>query len=161
MRTRNNTLVVITLLVLAAFLSTSLVFAQGGETVIPDLGGREINVAVENAYPPFNFIGEDGQPAGWDYEVWAEICSRLNCVANMEEWAWDGLFEAAASGEYDVAADGITITEDRAKVIDFSDPYMEYGQALLAVAARIASVTRPASPPRICRSPSSREPPMS
>ena len=133
MRTR-NTLAVITLLVLAAFLSTSFVFAQGGETVLPDLGGREVNVAVENAYPPFNFIGQDGQPAGWDYEVWAEICSRLNCVANMEEWAWDGLFEAAASGEYDVAADGITITEDRAKVIDFSDPYMEYGQALLAVA---------------------------
>ena len=128
-------LVIITLLVLAAFLSASIVSAQGGETELPDLGGREINVAVENAYPPFNFIGQDGQPAGWDYEVWQEICTRLNCVANMEEWAWDGLFEAASAGEFDVAADGITITEERAKVIDFSDPYMEYGQALLAAAS--------------------------
>lgn len=122
-------------IVIAALLllSTLTVAAQGGEG-LPDLEGREVIVAVENAYPPFNYIGEDGEPEGWDYDVWSEICLRLNCVAVMEEWAWDGLFEAAAAGEFDVAADGITITEERAKVIQFSEPYMEYGQVLLAMA---------------------------
>ncbi len=115
-------------------LSLPLVAAQGGEDVLPDLDGREVIVAVENAYPPFNYIGADGTPEGWDYDVWEEICARLNCVAVMEEWAWDGLFEAAAAGEFDVAADGITITAQRAQVVQFSDPYMEYGQVLLSLA---------------------------
>ena len=103
---------------------------------LPDLGGREVIVAVENAYPPFNYISEEtGQPEGWDYDAWAEICARVNCVPVMEEWAWDGIFEAAASGEFDVAADGITITPERAQVIAFSDPYIDYGQSLLTIAS--------------------------
>jgi len=110
--------------------SLSLATAQGPE--LPNLEGREVVVAVENAYPPFNYIGDDGQPVGWDYDVWQEICARLNCVPVMDEWAWDGLFEAAGAGEFDVAADGITITEERAQVVAFSEPYMEYGQTLLA-----------------------------
>lgn len=99
---------------------------------LPDLGGREVRIAVENAYPPFNFIDEaTGQGAGWDYDAWNEICKRLNCKPLFVETAWEGIFEAAAAGEFDVAADGITITEERKKVVAFSDPYMEYGQVIL------------------------------
>lgn len=127
---KRNGLFVAMLVVALLIVPIGAVNGQGGEG-LPDLGGREVIVAVENAYPPFNYIGESGEPEGWDYDVWEEICARLNCVAVMEEWAWDGLFEAAAAGEFDVAADGITITEERAKVVQFSDPYMEYGQALL------------------------------
>lgn len=125
-------LVVVVFLAIALAMPFTVVLAQGGEIELPDLGGREVVVAVENAYPPFNFIDESGQGAGWDYDVWVEICARLNCVPVMAEWGWDGIFEAAAAGEFDVAADGITITEQREEVVDFSDPYMEYGQVLLA-----------------------------
>ncbi len=144
-KTRLAGLLVITLL----FAALSVAVAQGPE--LPDLEGREVVVAVENAYPPFNFIGQDGQPAGWDYDVWQEICLRLNCVPVMEEWAWDGLFEAAGAGEFDVAADGITITEERAKIVAFSDPYMEYGQTLLARADedRFASADEFAADPSL------------
>ncbi|MFQ5856750.1 MAG: transporter substrate-binding domain-containing protein, partial [Anaerolineae bacterium] len=99
---------------------------------IPDLGGREVRIAVENAYPPFNVIDKDsGEGVGWDYDAWREICSRLNCSPVFVETAWEGIFEAAAAGEFDVAADGITITDERKKVVAFSDPYMEYGQVIL------------------------------
>ena len=98
-----------------------------------DLGGKEIRIAVENAYPPFNFIDEaTNEPDGWDYEAWREICSRLNCKPVFVEAAWEGLFEAMQAGQYDVAADGITITEERDKIIDYSIPYLEYGQVILA-----------------------------
>lgn len=98
-----------------------------------DLGGKEVRIAVENAYPPFNFIDEaTNQPGGWDYETWREICSRLNCKPVFVEAAWEGLFEAMQAGQYDVAADGITITEERDKIIDYSIPYLEYGQVILA-----------------------------
>jgi len=97
-----------------------------------DLGGREVRIAVENAYPPFNYIDEaTNEAVGWDYDVGREICKRLNCTPVFVEAAWEGLFEAMAAGEYDVAFDGITITLARSLVVDFSDPYVEYGQVLL------------------------------
>jgi polar amino acid transport system substrate-binding protein len=99
---------------------------------LPDLGGRKILVAVENAYPPFNFIDQTtNQGTGWDYDAWQEICKRLNCQPVMTEAAWDGIFEAAAAGQYDVVADGVTITEERKQKVAFSDSYMHYGQVIL------------------------------
>lgn len=97
-----------------------------------DLKGREVKVAVENAYPPFNFIDKKtNKGAGWDYDAWNEICKRLNCKAVFVEAAWEGIFEAAAAGKYDVVADGITITDERKKTVAFSDSYLRYGQAIL------------------------------
>jgi len=98
---------------------------------MPDLGGREVIVAVENAYPPFNSVDENGKGIGWDYDAFTEICKRLNCVPNFTEAAWDGIFEATAAGQYDVVADGVTITDERKKTVAFSDPYMEILQVLL------------------------------
>jgi polar amino acid transport system substrate-binding protein len=100
--------------------------------VTTDLGGREVRIAVENAYPPFNRIDADtNEGVGWDYDTWREICDRLNCTPVFVEAAWDGLFEAMSFGEYDVAADGITIKWSRAGLVDFSDPYMNIGQVIL------------------------------
>jgi len=130
---RNRTGLALRVVLLAAILMMPLALVQAqGDGGLPDLGGREVVVAVENLYPPFNFIDENGQGVGWDYDVWAEICARLNCVPVMQETAWDGIFAAAAAGEFDVAADGITITAEREQTVDFSDPYMQYGQMLLA-----------------------------
>jgi len=103
----------------------------GGEG-LPDLGGQEVTIAVENAYLPFNYIDPDtGEPAGWDYEVWDEICGLLNCTPNYVETSWEGMIQAVADGQFDVAADGITITEDRAEVVDFSVGYINIDQRLL------------------------------
>jgi len=100
---------------------------------LPDLGGQSISVAIENAYLPFNYIDlKTGEAAGWDYEVWDEICARLNCVPDYVEARWDGMIVAVSQGQFDAAADGITITEERAKVVDFSDGYISVDQRLLA-----------------------------
>ena len=102
----------------------------------PDLGGMEIRVAVENAYPPYNYIDEEtGEPGGWDYDAVAAICEVLNCTPIFVEAAWDGIFEATAAGEYDMVADGITISgelgAERDKVVDFSIPYMVTAQFVM------------------------------
>ncbi|MBO9368834.1 MAG: transporter substrate-binding domain-containing protein [Chloroflexi bacterium] len=107
-----------------------------GLVSVPDLGGRKITVAVENAYPPFNFIDEaTKQPGGWDYETVTEICKRLNCVPEFKQAAWDGIFPAMAAGEYDMLADGVTYTEERDQTVDFSFPYVYVGQVLLVRAS--------------------------
>jgi polar amino acid transport system substrate-binding protein len=99
---------------------------------LPDLGGREIIVAVENAYPPFNSIDTTtNKGVGWDYDAFTEICKLLNCVPVFTEAAWDGIFEATAAGQYDVVADGVTITDERKKTVAFSDPYMNITQVIL------------------------------
>jgi ABC-type amino acid transport substrate-binding protein len=101
--------------------------------VLPDLGGRTITVALENAYRPFNFVDEvTGEAQGWDYDTIAEICARLNCVPEFVETSWDGMLLAVSNGEYDVAADGITIKPDRAEIVDFSTGYVSLQQTILA-----------------------------
>jgi polar amino acid transport system substrate-binding protein len=99
---------------------------------IVDLDCREITVAVENAYIPFNYIRLDtGEPEGWDYDAWNEICVRLHCKPVFVEAAWEGMIQAVADGQFDAAGDGITITEERAQVVDFSIGYINIEQRLL------------------------------
>jgi polar amino acid transport system substrate-binding protein len=108
---------------------------------LPDLGGKTLVVAVENAYPPFNMIDEaSGEAVGWDYDVVREICNRINCVPEFKEAAWDGIFPAMQAGEYDWLADGVTFTEERDQIVDFSLPYVTVGQVLLVRAGETATL---------------------
>jgi polar amino acid transport system substrate-binding protein len=110
-----------------------------------DLGGREINIGVENAYPPFNYIDEATNEAmGWDYDACRAICEVLNCTPVFVEAAWEGIFEATAAGEYDMVADGVTITSERDEVVDFSIPYMVIAQ-FIVVRADETEITDEAS----------------
>ena len=103
--------------------------AGGG---LPDLGGREITVAVENSYIPFNYVRLDNNTAeGWDYDALAELCKRLNCKPVFREIAWDNMIAAVAEGQFNMAADGITITDERAQVVDFSVGYMSLNQRIM------------------------------
>jgi polar amino acid transport system substrate-binding protein len=104
----------------------------GGEGGLTDLGGATVTVGVENAYLPFNFIlaGEtEGQ--GWDYDAWNDICERLNCVPEFVESAWPAVIDQVANGELDTAADGISITDERKEIVDFSEPYMVVQQKFI------------------------------
>lgn len=123
-------------LALALFLVASCSGDDSGSGAGPAdgsaLGGREVTVAVENAYLPFNYIDPDtGEPAGWDYEVIEEICRRLGCVPVFEDFPWEPMIQAVADGQFDMAADGITITPERAEIVDFSDGYINVDQRLL------------------------------
>lgn len=103
-----------------------------------DLGGISINVGVENAYPPYNYIDEaTNEGVGWDYDAVRAMCELLNCVPVFVEAAWEGIFEATAAGEYDMVADGVTCSGDlgaeREEVIDFS---IVYGSSVQVIVVR-------------------------
>ena len=101
-----------------------------------DLGGCELRIAVENAYQPFNFIDTDsGDAVGYDYDIFDDICGRINCQPEFIETSWDAMV-AVMGGEgsfdsFDVGADGITITSERAEHVDFSVPYIASQQMLM------------------------------
>jgi polar amino acid transport system substrate-binding protein len=121
--------------------ATSTVVPTEASMGLPDLGGQQITVAVENAYPPFNKIDEaTNQGVGWDYDAVTEICKRLNCVPEFKQAAWDGIFPAMAAGEFDMLADGVTYTDERAQIVDFSIPYVTVGQVLLVRADETRTV---------------------
>lgn len=106
--------------------------AAPSTAALPDLGGKEVIVGVDNAYIPFNYIRLDnGQAEGWDYDAIAEICRRLNCKPTYREMAWDGMIEAVKQGQLDLAGEGVTITPDRAKVVNFSEPYAQVEQRIM------------------------------
>nr|WP_244300813.1 transporter substrate-binding domain-containing protein [Roseibium hamelinense] len=94
-------------------------------TGLPDLEGREVVVVTENAYPPLQFVDpKSGDAIGWEYDAMSEIANRLNFKISYENISWDAMIPAVSRGEYEVGMTGITIREDRAKQVDFSDPYM-------------------------------------
>jgi polar amino acid transport system substrate-binding protein len=102
------------------------------EKAIVDLKCKEIKIAVENAYPPFNYIViSTGKPAGWDYDAWNEICTRLHCTPKYIESAWEGMIQAVADGQFDAGADGVTINDERKQKVDFSIGYVKIDQRLL------------------------------
>lgn len=103
-----------------------------GAAGLPDLGGRRVVVALENGYVPFSYIRTDTREAvGWDYDALHELGRRLNFTPDFREIAWDSLIQGVATGQFDIAADGITITPERAQVVDYSAPYLTIRQRLL------------------------------
>lgn len=106
-------------------------FAAQAQT-LPDLGGREIVVVTENAYPPLQYVDPaSGEAVGWEYDAVNEIARRLNATVRYENASWDAMIEAVASRQYDMGMTGITIREDRRERVDFSQPYMRSQMVML------------------------------
>lgn len=112
--------------VAALFATTAL-----ADSHLPDLEGREIVIVTENAYPPLQFIDSSGAAVGWEYDAMAEVAERLNATITYETISWDAMIPAVSQGQFDMGMTGITIREDRAEVVDFSDSYMTSEMAML------------------------------
>ncbi|MEO9275155.1 transporter substrate-binding domain-containing protein [Marinomonas sp. 5E14-1] len=116
------------LAIIAAVSISNLSFANG----LPDLKGRTISAVTENAYTPLNFVDPaTGKGIGWEYDAMNEIGKRLNAKIEWHLSSWDTMIQAVKQGQYDVGMDGITINEERAQQIDFSDAYMTSQQFML------------------------------
>ena len=82
-----------------------------------------VRLGTEGAYPPWNFINDAGQVDGFERELGDELCKRaeLNC-----EWVtndWDSIIPNLVSGNYDAIIAGMSITDEREEVIDFTQNY--------------------------------------
>jgi polar amino acid transport system substrate-binding protein len=92
---------------------------------LPDLGGKEVVVVTENAYPPLQFMDpKTSEAIGWEYDAMAEIAKRINIKVTYENISWDAMIPAVSEAQFDLGMTGITIRDDRKEKVDFSDPYM-------------------------------------
>ena len=97
----------------------------GGGDNIPS----ELTVGSDIPYPPFEF----GKPPykGFDLDVVNAIAKRLGSRATFKKTPFDTIFRDLAQGKFDLVASATTITPERAKTVDFSDPYFPADQSLM------------------------------
>jgi polar amino acid transport system substrate-binding protein len=99
---------------------------------LPDMAGKEITIVTENAYPPLQFLDKDGAAIGWEYDAIAEMAKRLNMKVKYETISWDAMIPAVSEGQFDMGMTGITITDERKAMVDFSDAYMRSQSVMMA-----------------------------
>jgi polar amino acid transport system substrate-binding protein len=115
----------------AALMGFALSVTSAAAQALPDLGGREVVVVTENAYPPLQFTDKDGKAIGWEYDAMAELAKRLNFKVKYENTSWDAMIPAVSEGQFDIGMTGITIKDDRKEKVDFSEPYMRSEMVML------------------------------
>ncbi|MEM9158203.1 MAG: transporter substrate-binding domain-containing protein [Verrucomicrobiota bacterium] len=88
-------------------------------------------VGMELAYPPFEMSDKNDQPIGISVEIARALGEHLGRPIKIENIPFDGLIASLRTGKIDLIISSMTATEQRAKTIDFSDPYLETGLCLL------------------------------
>ncbi len=83
-----------------------------------------VRLGTEGAYPPYNFINDAGEVAGFERELGDELCKRAGLTCEWTTNAWDSIIPNLQSGNYDLIIAGMSITAEREEVIDFSQNYI-------------------------------------
>ena len=90
-----------------------------------------LTVCSDTPYEPFEFEGDDGQQTGYDMELLRAIAQDADLELAVSDLPFDGILGALAAGQCDVLASAVTITDERAQEVDFTDPYFDADQSLL------------------------------
>jgi len=105
--------------------------SQADETTGPSgVVGGKITVASNVAYPPFEFSPK-GRPKGFDIDLMNEIAKRAGFEVEYENVQFDSILRGLDADLFDASISAMSITTEREKQIDFSDPYFDADQALL------------------------------
>src|SRR5690625_683036 len=99
---------------------------NGGES-----DGNTYVVGTDAAYAPMEYIDDAGDIVGIDIEIVDAIAEEMGFEVEYKNIGWDPLFPAVNNGEVDFAVSSITITEEREKEFDFTDPYYIANQLIL------------------------------
>ena len=82
-----------------------------------------VRLGTEGAYPPWNFINDAGEVDGFERELGDELCARAELTCEWVTNEWDSIIPNLVSGNYDTIIAGMSITDERDEVIDFTQAY--------------------------------------
>jgi len=102
------------LIVSTAALALTASFAMAADTV---------RLGTEGAYAPWNFVNDAGEIDGFERELGDELCKRAELTCEWVKNEWDTIIPNLVSGNYDAIIAGMSITDERDEVIDFTQPY--------------------------------------
>ena len=100
-----------------------------------------VRMGTEGAYPPYNFINDNGQVDGFERELGDELCARAELTCEWVTNDWDSIIPNLQSGNYDTIIAGMSITEERDKVIDFTQDYYPPTASAYVAAAEDADLS--------------------
>jgi octopine/nopaline transport system substrate-binding protein len=109
-----------TLGVLGAVTLSILVAASGAAAQ-----AKTVKIATEGAYAPWNFTGAGGKLEGFEIDLANDLCARMKVKCEIVAQDWDGIIPALQAKKYDAIMAGMTITDKRQEVINFSIPYAD------------------------------------
>ena len=113
----------------------------------PAFASKVLVVGMELAYPPFEMTDASGRPDGVSVQLARELGKALGRPVEIRNIAFDGLIPSLKTGKIDLIISSMTATAERARSIDFSDPYLSTGLCLLvgkdAPVASIADLDHP------------------
>ena len=84
---------------------------------------KSVTIALEGSYAPWNLTLPGGKLGGFEPELVANLCARIQLQCNLVAQDWDGMIPGLQAGKFDVLMDAISITPEREKIIAFSRPY--------------------------------------
>jgi polar amino acid transport system substrate-binding protein len=121
-----------TFLLLPIFIVVTLTACSGSvATAATSVLPSKLTVGMELAYPPFEMTDTVNKPTGLSVDFAKALGKKLGREVIIENMAWAGLIPALETGKIDLVISSMTITEERKKTIDFSDPYAMANLALL------------------------------
>ncbi|MGX9350747.1 transporter substrate-binding domain-containing protein [Shimia sp. W99] len=85
--------------------------------------GKTVRMGTEGAYAPWNFVNDAGEIDGFERELGDELCKRAELKCEWVKNDWDSIIPNLVSGNYDTIIAGMSITDERDEVIDFTQPY--------------------------------------
>ncbi len=91
----------------------------------------KIRVGTSPDFPPFEYIDKEGNIVGIDIDMMRALSNRIGCDIEIISMDFNGLIPALINNQIDVIASGMTITEERAKVVAFTKPYWSADQAIV------------------------------
>ncbi|MGB3045082.1 MAG: transporter substrate-binding domain-containing protein [Xanthobacteraceae bacterium] len=110
----------------------------------PDLSRLTlIRFMTETDYPPFNFTGPDGNPAGFNVDLARLICDEIKVTCTIQMRRFDTLLDAIASNRGDAIIASLSVTPDLRKRVDFSDLYYRTPARFVARRDGVSAMVRP------------------
>ena len=91
----------------------------------------KLTMSTNAAFPPYEMTADDGSFEGIDIEVAGAIAEKLGLELQVDDMDFDAALLAAQNGKSDIVMAGVTVTEERQKVMDFSDSYAEGIQSII------------------------------
>jgi lysine-arginine-ornithine-binding protein len=88
-------------------------------------GANKVRIGVEGSYPPFSMVTPDGSLAGFDIDMAQALCAHMATPCELVQQEWDGMIPALKVRKFDAIVASMTITDERKKVVDFTDPYYD------------------------------------